>query len=246
MKTLIPLCLVAAYALADVGQRNGGAYLGPVRDINCIADAGVVCSRNSAVARGDLGCATATTTGKGCLDPAANPQSLGGDKAWTGSQRLVGVAHSSLEACSSGAKGTWQTCTTHNAPVFCNGTTNLEFSSPTNVEQVLMSIHVDGVPIGLVMTTTTLSGAGATVTALENTWVSGTTLDAGVLTINITDGSNVCACSIPCSGPSSRTPCTGSCTYAAGATLTPTRIPTSGCTADPVVPGNMLVMGTRQ
>lgn len=243
MKTLLPLCLIAACALADVGLRQGGAYLGPVRDLNCAPDAGIVCARNTAAARGDVACASASTTSKGCLDPSA-PQNLGGDKTWTGSQRVVGVAHGSLEACSSGTKGTWQTCTTHNAPVFCNGTTNVELGGTSSAEQVLMSVFVDGIPVGF-MGASTLSGSGAVVNAIESTWAAGTTTDGGVLTWRMTDGTNNCDCLVTCNAPTTRTPCAGNCSFASGVTLTPIRL-TGGCILDPIAIGNVQVMGVRQ
>lgn len=240
-KASLLLLLAACAALADVGLKQGSTVIGPVRDISCASDGGLLCTRTTATSRGNLFCNGASATEPGCLLPDV-AQTLSGDKSTTGNVRIIGHVHGSLTACDASHKGTWQTCTTHNAPVFCNGTSNVELGGTTSAEQVLWSIHVDGVPVGF-MGATVLSGAGAVVNAIEGTWGSGTT--SGTLTFRITDGVNNCDCPITCNAPTTRTACAGTCAFASGVTLTPIRA-SSTCALDPVVIGNVQVMGTRQ
>jgi hypothetical protein len=241
MRTALPLCLLASVVLADVGTRQGGVYIGPARDIDCAADGGLLCTRDAGVAIARLRCNGATATEAGCVTP--NDQSWAGKKTLTDRERIVCKAHASLTACSSGEKGTWQSCCDHNAPVYCDGTTNRELVGPAADEKVLGVVHVNGIPVSLMGGAFTLQTA-ATVTALEGSWGSGSTSDGGTVLFRLTDGTNLCDCTVPCGAPTTRTSCSGSCAYAAGVTVTPTRNSTT-CAINPYVGGDLLVKGVQ-
>lgn len=245
MRVAAFLALLSSVALGDVVFKNAGVTKGPVTSINCAPDAGLYCARDAGSV-GTISCSQATPTEPGCISPS--PQTFAGSKSFNDYVRLVGVAHGSLVACDGAHQNMAQGCTTHGALVWCNGTSNIENTGSSQIEQVLLSVFVDGVPTGIPMGSTTLSGAGATVTAIQASWIAGLTLDAGVLTLQVSDGTNICACPVPCGNSlaTPRVPCSGSCTFAAGASLSAQRVITSGCNPDPVVIGNMEVMGTRQ
>lgn len=239
MKALAPLLLLPLIVFADTGVRTGndGAFL-PVRDLECQADGGLTCFRDAGTSTGVLRCSSATATEPGCITPSA--QSFAGAKTWNARQRIVGVAHGSLTACSSGEKGTWQTCTTDNAPVFCNGTTNIELTGPSS-RVTLASLPVNrmfhalnGYPGAFTLpydyTITTASGIIGT--------GAGTTIN-----LRFSDGTNNCDCSINCvTGAISA--CTGNCTYAASTQVV--AAPNSdGCTTPITIWGDLTVAGYR-
>lgn len=235
------LALLSSVALADVVLKNAGATVGPVTSINCSPDAGLTCVRDAGSV-GTIRCNAASAVEPGCITPSS--QTLGGGtKTFSGPVLLTPVAHASLVACSSGLKGQAQACSTHNALVFCDGTNNIELNGTSGTERTLFSVYVNGIPTGQFDANKLGSAAGATVTAISTSWLSGTTSDGGVLTFRITDGSNNCDCAVSCSSPSARTSCSGSCSFAASATLTPQR-QAGGCVTDPVAIGNVQVVGT--
>lgn len=226
-------------ALADIVLKNGGTTVGPVTSLNCSADAGVLCTRTTGSV-GNLRCNAATAIEPGCVVPSA--QTLGGDKTWNGSQRIVGVVHGSLEACDGSHVGLKQTCSTHNAEVFCNGSVNIEYTGPASTEKDFASVYVNGVPQTLMGNSFTCQSA-CVVTAIEGTWVAGATSDGGTLVFRLTDGTNNCDCTQACDNPSARCIPTGTCSFAAGVTVTPRRASTT-CTMNPYVGGNLQVKGT--
>lgn len=239
MKLLAPLLLLPLVVLADVGFREGLTYIGPVRDINCAADGGLYCTRDAGVAIGNLQCLSATTTEPGCVTPSA--QSWSGTKTFNGDTRLVGHAHASLTACSSGVKGLWQTCTTHNAPVFCNGTSNVELLGATSF-QLLPAIYVNG----LLHSNLSILGAWALPYSYTITNVSGF-VGAGAGTtqnLRFSDGTNFCDCSIDCTAGGTNFTCSGNCTYAASA-LVVSAITSDGCTTPTTVKGVLTPAGYR-
>jgi hypothetical protein len=250
MRPLLALSLFASVALADVGLLNGGTVLGPVRDLDCQRDAGLTCLADAGVRVGKLRCNEATATEPGCVTPSA--QSFAGNKTLaTGYLRVVGVAHASLTACAAGTKGMWQTCTTHNAPVFCNGTSNLELGGTSAAEKVLAAVYVNGVPtlspLGQFTQygEVTLSSGGSWVTmnAIAGDWYAGT--GSGSLTFRVHDGSNNCDCAIDCDVPLARSTCSGNCAFAASATVA-IFVLSSACTTAPVAIGNLHLMGVTQ
>lgn len=231
--------LLAPLVLADVGARQGNVYLGPVRDIDCKADAGLYCTRDAGEPILRLHCVGATATEAGCVTPGA--QTWAGTKTLTGDERIVGHVHASLTACSSGLKGTWQTCTTHSSPVFCNGTSNIELLGSVAAEYELWPIHVDGIPVPFFGATTVSSTSSWTITAVSGFWNPGS--GAGSLPLTFLSAAGTCTCTIDCDVPTARTTCSGNCTIAASDTIYGLR-GTTTCTLDPAVGGNLAVMGT--
>src|SRR5262245_45684167 len=242
MKTIVRLLLLvsACTALADVGHRAAGVYLGPVHDIDCSRDGGLLCTRDSGTAIGSLRCNGATSTEAGCVTPAA--QTWAGTKTLTGDVRIVGHVHASLTACSSGVKGTWQTCTTHNAPVFCDGTNNIEFVGGASSEEMLAAVYVNGVPPPVMGGFTLASTTSWTITAIGGSWGIGT--GAGSITVAVIHSGGTCSCAVDCDAPTGRNACTGNCTVAPSAAAGVVRS-SSGCTIDPYVNGNLYLMGVR-
>lgn len=241
MKRVSALMLfVACAALADVGLKQGSAAIGPVRDISCASDGGLICTRTSASSRGNLFCNGATATEPGCVTPS--DQTWSGNKTTTGDVRLVGHAHSSLTACDASHKGNWQTCTTHNAPVFCNGTSNVELAGSSAQETLLSSVYVNGIPPGFLGGFTVASTASWTINAITGFWGAGT--GSGTLPITIVGPAGTCTCAVDCDNPLGRTACTGTCTFSGGSTLF--LFNTSTCTKDPYVGGNLAMMGLAQ
>lgn len=232
--------LVASVAFGDVILKNAGATVGPVTSINCAPDAGLFCARDAGSV-GTIRCNAANAVEPGCVTPSA--QTFSGAKTFGNSVVLSPFPHASLIACDGAHRGMLQNCSDHNALVWCNAVTNVEFNGSSSAEKALFSVYVNGIPIGTMDSNTLGSTAGATVTAIAGSWVSGTSSDGGVLTFRITDGSNNCDCPVPCSGPTARSTCSGSCSFAASATLTPARV-VGGCVTDPVALGNVQVLGT--
>lgn len=262
MRLLAPLLLVPFVVLADNGLRQGGTYIGPIVDIDCAADGGLYCTRDAGVRIGKLRCVGATSAEPGCITP--NAQTLGGDKSWTGFQRLVGVTHASLTACDSSHKNMMQGCTSHGALVWCDGTTNVELSGSAQGEQVLDALPMNGIPSGIIGASTI--GSNWTVNAINGVWNVGSTSDAGTFPIAITDLTNYCVCYVPCDAPGARTSCSGTCTFSSGSTVYYTTVtPSSGgggggfytahffgssvvtkfsqCEADPAVVSGLTIMG---
>ena len=240
---LIASLLVAPLVLADIGFRQGTTYIGPVRDIDCAHDGGLYCTRDAGIAIGRLRCVTASATEPGCITPS--DQTLAGTKTLTGDLRLVGHVHASLTACSSGVKGMWQTCTGHNAPVFCDGTNNIELLGTSAPEEVLWPIYVNGVPVPFMGAITLSSSSSWTITSVMGWWGVGT--GSGSFPITFVSSAGTCTCSIDCDVPGARTACTGNCTAPASGNVFAfgALSGTSTCTRDPYVGGNLLVMGTQ-
>jgi hypothetical protein len=238
MRLLAPILLLPALVLADVGLRNGGTYMGPVRDIDCARDAGLTCFRDAGYAIGKISCNPATATETGCVTVGA--QTWAGSKSLTGDLQLVGHTHASLTACSSGLKGTWQTCTTHNAPVFCDGTSNIEIAGSTSYQQ-FPPLYVNG----LLHANLFFLSAWTLPYAYTITSVSGF-IGAGAgttQTLRFTDGTNNCDCSIACTGATNLT-CSGNCSFAAS-TGVYSEIVSDGCTSPPTVKGLLVPTGYR-
>jgi hypothetical protein len=230
------LLLFAAVASADVVWKHAGVTKGPVTSVSCMADGGLLCTRDAGML-GTVQCLSATSTEPGCVTPS--DQTWAGKKTLTDRERIVCKAHASLTACSAGEKGTWQSCCDHNAAVYCDGTTNLEFNGPAATEQVLGSVYVNGIPTVLMGSNFTLQSA-ATVTAIEGSWFSG---NGSTVTIRLSDGTNNCDCAVSCAAPTTRTTCAGTCAFAAGVSIATSR-QSDGCSPNPYVGGNLLVKGT--
>lgn len=237
---LLASLLLAPLVLADVGLRNGNTYVGPVRDIDCLRDAGLSCSRDAGESIGRLRCNGASASEPGCVVPGDQDMPTG-KKTWNGRQRIVGVVHASLTACSSGEKGTWQTCTTHNAPVFCDGTTNRELLGSAGGEYQLATIKADGLPVTFMGAATISSTSGWTISAVATLWGVGT--GSGSMPITIIGTAGTCTCSVDCDVPLARTSCSGVCAFSAADTLYIFR-GTSTCTKDPYANGTLALMGT--
>lgn len=233
---------VSCAVFADVLAQQNGTTLGPVRAVNCPADAGIVCSRTNGTPAENLRCTTATSSEPGCLFPGV--QTLpNGDKTFPSPVKISGVSHGSLEACDSSHLGTRQTCSTHGAEVFCNGTTNIEYTGTASAEQVLGVIHVNGIPVAVMGGSFQTPTSATTVTAIEGSWFAGTTSDGGTVLINLKNGGSTCTCTVPCASSAVRNTCSGTCTnLGAAATLTSS----STCTTDPYVGGELLVKGVLQ
>lgn len=241
MKLLkLALLFVPLVVLADTGWRQGNASLGPVRDIDCTRDGGLWCSRDAGTQIGSIKCLGATATETGCVTP--NAQTLAGDKTLTGDLRLVGHVHASLTACDANHKGTRQTCTTHNAEVFCNGTDNIETLGSASAEELLWPIYVNGIPGGFFGAITLSSTSGGTITSVMGSLAGGS--GSGSATVSLTHSGGTCTCTIDCDAPASRNACTGNCSLSAGASVGCLGV-VSGCTLAPYVNGNLNVMWTR-
>jgi hypothetical protein len=76
------LLLLPSLAFGEIGLKQSGTVIGPVRDINCSADAGLFCTRNTTLSRGDMSCANATAVERGCV--STTTQTFAGDKTFTG------------------------------------------------------------------------------------------------------------------------------------------------------------------
>lgn len=250
MRTALLLSFAASIALADVGFRQGNSPQSsfvPVRELECARDAGLTCVRDAGYSIGLLRCVSANTTEPGCVTPS--DQTWEGKKTFNNRARIVCKNHGSLTACSSGEKGTWQTCCTHNAPVFCDGTSNIETLGSQSDEAVLGALYVHGIPATVVFGGFTLpSTASWTINALSAQWVAGA--GTGTLRLTILGTAGDCLCDIDCDAPLGRSTCAGSCTYSASDTIIFTRSPgssgTVACTLDPHVIGNLNVMGVAQ
>lgn len=238
MRALLLLLPIAPLLLGDVGLKQGNTVIGPVRDISCANDGGLLCVRDAGTAIGALRCNSATATEPGCITPAA--QTMAGAKTWTGRQRLVGVAHGSLTACSSGEKGTWQTCATHNSPVFCDGTTNHELLGANNLA-VLPGFYVNGLlhARSLVLHTFTLPFA---FTITQTSGFIGAGTGTGSLNIRYSDGSNYCDCPVDCDSDQLSVTCSGNCSYAASTTVI-AAVSSDGCDTPPTIKGLLTPAG---
>ena len=244
MKRFLLLSMfVAPIALAQLGLRQGTGAAKQIRDLSCVSDGGLYCSRDAGSAIGGISCVGATATETGCVTPTA--QTFAGTKTLSGDFRLIGHAHASLTACSSGVKGMWQTCTTHNAPVFCDGTNNIETLGSATGEQTLHAIAIDGIPGGNALfpfASFTLSASSqATITAISGGWGVGS--GSGSLPIGLIHSGGTCLCAVDCDAPALRTPCTGSCSVSADAGVSAAR-GTSTCTLDPFIASGLTVEGT--
>lgn len=238
MKALLLLPLMV---FGDVGEFNAGTYIGPIKDLNCKADGGLLCVRDAGTSMGHISCNPASSVETGCVTPSA--QTWAGTKTIsTGGVRIVGVAHASLTACASGTKGLQQFCTGHNSPVYCDGTTNIEIFSSSAPQQPLHAMFVHGIPAGVVGYYTANSTTTETITALVGFWGAGT--GSGSLPITIISGAGTCTCSVDCDVPLNRTTCSGNCAVPASSEIIALR-GTSTCTLDPYVGGLLEVMGTR-
>lgn len=234
------LLLLAPLVLSDVELRQGNVKIGPVRAIDCKSDGGFYCTRDAGEEIGRLSCASATASEPGCVTPSA--QSWAGTKTLTGDMRLVGHVHGSLSACAAGTKGTWQTCTTHNAPVFCNGTTNLELTGSNSYVTLGGASY-----IGLFYSLTGFLGAlnlpyAYTVTNMSGYVAAGT--GAGSINLLLTDGTNLCTCAIDCDTDQSSYTCTGNCTYAAS-TLVAFGPASDTCTTPPTIRSPLILSGYK-
>lgn len=232
--------LIAAAALAgDVRWKNGNTTdLGLVNQVNCVRDGGLLCTRDAG-SIGDVRCMAGSATETGCVTPGA--QTFAGDKTFSGNPRIVGAAHGSLPACSAGAKGTWSTCTTHNAPVFCNGTTNIELAGATSLT-TLATLQVNRLVHGL----NGYLGAFTLPYDFTVTTISGIILSGAGTTMNlrVTDGAGTnCDCSVDCT-TGTVSACTGNCTFTANTQVLAT--PNSdGCTTPITVFGALTVTGYK-
>lgn len=239
MRILTLLALCSSVALADIPFRQapGGTFL-PVRDLECGADGGLLCIRDAGTATGVMRCNAASATEPGCVTPSS--QTFAGDKTFTGDPRIVGHVHASLTACDSSHKGTWQTCTTHSSPVFCNGTSNTELLGSTSYQE-FPPIYVNG----LLHSGLLYLGAWTLPYAYTITNVSGFIAAGAGTTQNLrfTDGTNNCDCSIDCAGATALT-CSGNCSYVANTTVNPL-ITADGCTTPTTVKGLLVPEGYR-
>jgi hypothetical protein len=89
--------LLAPLLLGDVGQRNAGTYLGPIRDLDCTKDGGLWCSRDAGTAIGSIRCVSATATTPGCVDTLA--------QTWAGNKTLTGTLKAAVVDAGAGSFG---------------------------------------------------------------------------------------------------------------------------------------------
>jgi hypothetical protein len=85
----LALCLLSPLVLADVGLFRDGVYVGPVKDVDCVKDGGLVCFRDGGTALGKLLCASATSATPGCVSTLT--QTFAGNKTFTGTVKAAGV-----------------------------------------------------------------------------------------------------------------------------------------------------------
>lgn len=240
MKRLAALAalLAAGVALAETVFANADVKIGPISTLSCRSDGGLLCWRDAGMI-GEIQCNSATATEPGCITPSA--QTYAGNKTFTGDVRIVGHAHADLSACAAGQKGTWQTCTTHSAPVFCNGTANVELLG-VNAVEAFPPIYVNG----LLHANLTFLSAWTLPYAYTVTNVSGFIAPGAGTTQNLrfTDGVNSCDCSIDCTTGGSNFSCAGNCTFAASTAVVST-ISADGCTTPTTVKGVLTPAGYR-
>lgn len=234
---VITVLFGAFFVFADTKLKSADVDVGAIVALNCAPDAGLLCTRDAGSV-GNLRCNAATATEPGCVTPS--DQAWAGKKSFTDRTRLVCKAHASLTACSSGEKGTWQTCCDHNAPVFCNGTSNTELLGATSYQE-FPPIYVNG----LLHSGLLYLGAWTLPYAYTITNVSGFIAAGAGTTQNLrfTDGTNNCDCTIDCTGATALT-CSGNCSYAANTTVAPL-ITADGCTTPTTVKGLLVPEGYR-
>jgi hypothetical protein len=243
MKTIAPFLLLPLVVLAQVNLKNGPTRLGPVRDLVCASDGGLSCARDGGASAGILTCSPASTVETGCITP--NAQSIAGDKTFLGFLRMTGKAHASLTACDVAHQNMLQGCTTHGALVWCDGTDNQELLGGASDESVLAAEYVNGVPAGFVGWIQLPSNAGWTLNAISGAWTAG--VGSGTLRLSFFGTAGTCNCDVSCSTPSSRTSCSGTCSWSAGDQLFFFRGSSgSPCTYDPHISGNLYMMGVAQ
>ncbi len=261
MKTLsVALLFVPVMVLADVGFRQANTYMGPIRDLDCAADAGLLCTRDAGYAIGKVRCAAASTVEPGCITP--NAQTLAGTKTLTGDLRLVGHVHASLTACSSGVKGMFQTCTSHNALVFCDGTSNIEIAGSAATE-TMFEVHMNRMiaedpahdqTTGLLDYIKPAKAFTAQYLYGLINYGTGTTVDvllygaSGTCTFQLPCAASACGFGMSCgAGPVGfvKTTASGSCSYAAGE-LIAILVYNNLCTAPPTVLGTLRFEGYLQ
>lgn len=242
MKRLLVIAfgLAACLVWADTKWRNGNTTdLGFVTTVNCVKDGGLLCTRDAG-SIGDIRCMNATATETGCVTPG--DQTWAGKKALSDRAQLVCKAHASLTACAAGEKGTWQSCCTHNAPVYCNGTTNIELTGAGSL-WTLSPIYVNGLlHSGLFVIGTFTLPYQFTVTQVSGFIAAGT--GAGSMNIRYSDGSSFCDCAVDCDSDSSAVTCTGNCTYAASSLII-VQINSDTCSSPPTVKGLLTTAGYK-
>lgn len=237
---VVPLVVLAG----DVRFRQGNTLIGPVSELSCRNDGGLLCTRDAGTAVGAIVCNGATATEPGCITPSA--QTLAGDKTWSGYQRIIGVAHASLTACSAGLKNMLQGCTTHGAPVWCDGTNNQELLGASSDEVVLAAYAVNGIPAAFFGAVTLPSSSAWTLNAITGFWNAGSG-SSSTLRLSFVGTAGTCNCDVDCDAPLARTACSGTCTWSAGDTVYFFRgtSGTAACLVDPGV-GTLQLMGVAQ
>lgn len=241
------ICLLVAALLgclshlasADTVIKNAGTTIGPIQSLNCQTDAGITCSRLSGSA-GTLVCNPANAVEPGCVVPNVT-QSFSGQKVFNNGAQNLPVAHGSLTACSGPNQGLEQTCSTHAAHVFCNGTSNIE-TTGTAAFSTLFNVPAGRMVHGLtgVMSTVSLPYQ-ATVTLVSGN----VSPSAGsTLTLRLYDGTNTCNVVISCTTGAFSAPA-GSCTFPANAGIQVQPV-SDTCTTPLIIQGDITVAGVQQ
>lgn len=247
MKKLVQVLFLlgACSTLAGVGFKQGIDNIGPINDVSCKKDGGLLCTRDSGTALGTIACNGATATESGCMTPAS--QSFAGNKTWSGYHKITGVAHASLEACSAGNKNVMQGCTTHGALVWCDGTNNQELLGASSDEVVLAAQAVNGIPALLFGAVTLPSNSNWTLNAVSGFWNAGAG-GSSTLRLSFIGTAGTCNCDVDCDAPLARTSCSGTCTWSAGDTVYFFRgsSGTAACLVDPSIGGSIYLMGVAQ
>lgn len=245
MKKLLALSLLcAAAAIADTGLLNGGASIGPVRNLDAALDGGLTASRASGSSTGKLQCASASAINRGCVDLAA--QTFAGAKTFTSPLGLENVAHASLPiGCTAGQVAY---CTTHDSVTQCKGIGGGVFdwvdefgSTGGGVTIVNLAGNRLFFALGGYLGTWTAPYA-YTVTTAKAVVVQGTGASA-VINLRISDNLHNCDCAVHCD-TGTIDACTGNCSYSAN-TQVVAAANSDACTTPPTFRSDITISGYK-
>lgn len=241
MRLLALLPLLSSLALADVVLKNNGTSIGPVTNLDCSVDGGLVCAR--AAGGGKLSCASATTTTPGCVDTGTQNWSglknfaasvtidggllvtgnltvdggayVQGVVTTDGGLNLAGPASALLIQGSAGTSGQYLKTTGPGvAPTW--GTLPSSVSEATWAAQCSTCAVSDGTTNRFVGPYWTVN---RTVTRVDCSWVTPGTVGSTSATMqiyNVTGSASVCTCAIGACNTAAGTPLSCTCSGSVG------------------------------
>jgi hypothetical protein len=238
------VAVLAGIALADVGTKNGGATVGPVRDLDAALDGGLTLSRASGSSTGSLKCASATASTPGCVDTGA--QTFAGKKTFSSEERLANIAHASLPVCSGGEVAY---CTTHGSITQCK-----DIGGGVKDWVDLFGSTGGGVTLATLggnRMLHSLSGYFGTFTLpypytikrISAVVLAGSGA-AATISVRFSSLTGNCDCAVACDANNTISDCTGNCTFAADTQVVATTT-ANGCTNPPTLRSDIVVSGYK-